>query len=442
MSTGAPSRAAAVRAVALVLGRGQTLETALAAAEAVAADRPLAQALAFGALRFGHRLKLIAATLAGRPWPGLAAEVQALLLVGLFQLEYGAAPAHAAVSTTVDAARLVGAGRAAGLVNACLRRFLREREALVAAADQKLGGRSAHPDWLVEALKRDWPAEAWQVLEADNEHPPLVLRANLRRTSRAALAEELAALGHPTQPVPFAPAALVLDSPVDVRRLPPFTEGRCSVQDAAAQLAVPLLGARPGERVLDACAAPGGKACHLLETVPGLAELVALDVDPARAARITQNLDRLGLAARVVTGDALDPALLGGEPFERILLDAPCSGTGVIRRHPDIKWLRRPADIGPLAARQRELLAALWPRLAPGGRLVYATCSVLRAENAAVIEAFLAATPAAVDVTESASLAVPGLPPRPTPAGPGLVLLPGLAGTDGFYYACLERRAR
>jgi 16S rRNA (cytosine967-C5)-methyltransferase len=214
------------------------------------------------------------------------------------------------------------------------------------------------------------------------------------------------------------------------------------VQDAAAQLAVPLLGARPGERVLDACAAPGGKACHLLETVPGLAELVALDVDPARAARITQNLDRLGLAARVVTGDALDPALLGGEPFERILLDAPCSGTGVIRRHPDIKWLRRPADIGPLAARQRELLAALWPRLAPGGRLVYATCSVLRAENAAVIEAFLAATPAAVDVTESASLAVPGLPPRPTPAGPGLVLLPGLAGTDGFYYACLERRAR
>jgi 16S rRNA (cytosine967-C5)-methyltransferase len=218
--------------------------------------------------------------------------------------------------------------------------------------------------------------------------------------------------------------------------------GRCSVQDAAAQLAAPLLGARPGDRVLDACAAPGGKACHLLEEEPGIAELVALDLDPGRAARITDNLGRLGLAATVRVGDALDPAVLAGEQFDRILIDAPCSGTGVIRRHPDIKWLRRREDIRPLAARQRRLLDTLWPRLAPGGRLVYATCSVLQAENAGVVAGFLADTPGAVEATESASLALRGLPPLPAMAGPGLALLPGLAGTDGFYYACVERIAR
>jgi 16S rRNA (cytosine967-C5)-methyltransferase len=327
-------------------------------------------------------------------------------------------------------------------VNACLRRFQRERAALLAAADTTLAGRSSHPDWLVAAVKRDWPAEAWQILEADNEHPPLVLRANAQRTSTAALAAELEAAGVAARSVPFAPRALVLERPLDVRELAAFAAGRCSVQDAAAQLAAPLLAARPGERVLDACAAPGGKACHLLEEVAGLAELVALDLDAGRAARISDNLARLGLAATVRVGDALDPATLAGERYDRILIDAPCSGTGVIRRHPDIKWLRRREDIGPLAERQRRLLEVLWPLLAPGGRLVYATCSVLRAENAAVVAGFLAATPGAVDVTESASLVLPGLPPSPASAGPGLALLPGLAGTDGFYYACLERCAR
>jgi len=441
MSEGAASRASAVRAVASVLGKGQTLEAALACASAASGDRALAQALSFGALRFGHRLARVAGQLLTRPWTSQSAEVQALLLVGLYQLEYGAAPPHAAVSTTVEAARAVGAERAAGLINACLRRFQRQHDELLATADATLAGRTSHPEWLVEALKRDWPAEAWQVLEADNEHPPLVLRANLARTTVPELAAELADSGIESRPVPFAPAALVLARPLDVTKLAAFSEGRCSVQDAAAQLAAPLLGARAGERVLDACAAPGGKTCHLLEGDPGLAELVALDVAAERCERIRANLDRLGLRATVRTGDATDPATLGEERFERILVDAPCSGTGVIRRHPDIKWLRRPGDIPGLAARQRRLLDALWPALAPSGRLVYATCSVLAAENAAVVAAFLASTPGAVDVTESASLAVPGLPTLPA-AGPGLVLLPGTAGTDGFYYACLERRAR
>ena len=442
MNDGSSSRAAAVRAVAAVIGAGQTLETALAAAGAAPGERPLAQALAFGAIRFGHRLRRVGAALLSHPWDGQTPALQALLLVGLYQLEYSDTPPHAAVSTTVAAARRVGEERAAGLINACLRRFQREREALLATADAQLAGRSSYPEWLVTALKRDWPADAWDILEAGNEHPPLTLRANARRTTTEALAAELAAAGHASRGLSFAPRALILDQPVDVRGLPAFIEGRCSVQDVAAQLAAPLLAAGSGMRVLDACAAPGGKACHLLEEVPDLAELVAVDLDPFRAARIQENLDRLGLAATIRVGDALDPALLAGERFDRILLDAPCSGTGVIRRHPDIKWLRRQNDIPALAERQYRLIDTLWPLLAPGGRFVYASCSLLKAENAAVVARFLRATPGAVDVTESASLMVPTWPPSPAMEGPGVALVPGVMGTDGFYYACLERGVR
>ena len=446
MSDGSVSRAAAVRAVARVLGEGATLEAALAAQQAPGAaalgdaERSQAQALAFGAVRFAQRLQRVAGTLLPRPWDEQAVELKALLLVGLYQLEYARTPPHAAVSTMVDAARGVGLDRASGLVNAVLRRFQRERPALLARADATLAGRTSHPEWLVAALERDYGAAAPGVLAANNEHPPLVLRSNVRRITRAALAARLAAAGHATRPVPFAPQALVLERPLDVRALPEFQAGLCSVQDAAAQLAAPLCAATTGMRVLDACAAPGGKACHLLEATSGLAELVALEIDAARARRIEENLARLGLAARVVVGDALAEGAGGGAPFERILLDAPCSGTGVIRRHPDIKLLRRPGDLPALVGRQRRLLRSLWGRLAPGGRLVYSSCSVLKAENSELIVEFLAETPVAVDVTESASLALRELPPAPAAAGPGLTLLPGAADTDGFYYACLEKQ--
>jgi 16S rRNA (cytosine967-C5)-methyltransferase len=443
VSDGAGSRAAAVRAVSAVLGAGATLEGALGAethGERGAADRALVQALAYGAIRFGQRLGRVAAAMLPRPFETLAAELQSLLLVGLYQLEYSRTAPHAAVSTTVEAARHVGAARASGLVNALLRRFQRERAALLALADATLAGRSSHPEWLVAALERDWPRHAATILAANNEHPPLTLRANATRTTTAALLAELAAAGHEARAVPFAPRAVVLGNPVDVRGLPAFIAGRCSVQDAAAQLAAPLLGVGRGARVLDACAAPGGKACHLLEEQPDLAELVAADLDPRRAALIEDNLARLGLVATVQVADAMDPASFDGSRFDGILLDAPCSGTGVIRRHPDIKFLRRASDLPALAARQIALLEALWPRLLPRGRLLYASCSVLKAENAAVVAEFLRRTPEAVDVTESASLAVPGLPPQPGMAGPGIALLPGLAGTDGFYYACLQRR--
>ena len=443
MSTGTHSRAEAARAVAGVIGAGHTLGTALAALRGLdAGDRAHAQALAFGALRFGHRLKHVLAQLLGRPWDQHTPELQALLLVGLYQLEYSGTPPHAAVSTTVEAARALGQGRAAGLVNACLRRYQRERQTLLAAADGTLAGRLSHPEWLTEALRRELGEGAASVLAANNEHPPLALRANALRCSAAALADRLEAAGHAVRLVPFAPRAVVLDRPVDVRELGEFREGLCSVQDAAAQLAAPLLGAKAGMRVLDACAAPGGKTGHLLEEVPGLKELVALDIDGERARRIEENLTRLGLSATIRVGDALDPAVLAGEEYERILLDAPCSGSGVIRRHPDIKWLRRPSDTAGLVARQGALLAGLWGHLAPGGRLLYATCSVLKAEGAGLIEAFLKDTPGAVDVTESASLNVAGLPTPYAPDRAGIALLPGIAGTDGFYYACLERRLR
>ncbi|MGQ0430470.1 MAG: 16S rRNA (cytosine(967)-C(5))-methyltransferase RsmB, partial [Gammaproteobacteria bacterium] len=251
----------------------------------------------------------------------------------------------------------------------------------------------------------------------------------------------LAAAGMESVPCAFAPQALRLAEPVEVSELPGFAAGEVSVQDAAAQLAAFFVAPRDGMRVLDACAAPGGKACHLLEAAPGIAELVAVDVDSARVLRIAENLERLGLAARLLTGDATAPAgWWDGRPFDRILLDVPCSGTGVIRRHPDIKLLRRPDDIPRFAAIQAALLAACFGLLAPGGRLVYVSCSVLAAENAAVVRAFLGANPAAADTTESARLLLPGAAPV-FDAGAGCALQSGAADADGFYYACLEKRA-
>ena len=251
-----------------------------------------------------------------------------------------------------------------------------------------------------DLLIRDWPDHWERILEANNAHPPLTLRARHGRATRDMLAAELAEAGIETHAIGFAPDALELVVPTDIRVLPAFVAGRCSVQDAAAQMAAPLLGAAPGMRVLDACAAPGGKTGHLAESVAGLAELVAVDIDAQRVQRIRDNLARLGLRADVRVGDAADPRIVGDATYDRILLDAPCSGTGVIRRHPDIKWLRRPREFPGLAARQRQLLDSLWRRLKPGGRLLYATCSVLRAENAAVIREFLRDTDDAVDATE------------------------------------------
>ncbi len=403
--------------------------------------RPATQSIAFGTVRWYFELTACLDALLDRPGAKQDAELRALLLVGLFQLRHGATPAHAAVSETVEGTRALGHASAAGLVNAILRRFQREGDAIVAAAHRARAARHAHAEWMLDAFARDWPDRWESIAAAGNAEPPMWLRVNARRGTRDDYLARLTDAGITATPAGFAPEALRLAEPADVNSLPGFADGEVSVQDAAAQLAPRFLAATAGMRVLDACAAPGGKACHVLEHEPGIAELVALDVDAARAARIESNFARLALPAKVIVGDAAKPPdWWDGRPFERILLDVPCSGTGVIRRHPDIKLLRRPTDVPRFASQQAALLESCWPLLAPGGRLVYASCSVLAAENADVVGAFLKGQPRAVDMTESARLLLPGELPWRT-AGPGCALASGAADADGFYYACLEKRA-
>ena len=433
MSAPAQVRATSARIVAQVAHHSRSLDAVLAGAPRFqGSDQSLLRLLSFETLRWYLRLRALLARLSAKPPSSLEPEIEALLLIGLFQLLDTDIAAHAAVSETVEATRALGRPRAAGLVNAVLRRAQREAPALLREIDADLALRTAHPRWLVERLAHDWGEELEPLLDANNEHPPLWLRVNRRRTDVAHCLARLTAAGLEAQRSAIAPEAVQLTRPLDVRQLPEFAAGLVSVQDAAAQLAAHLLGTRPGDRVLDACAAPGGKTCHILELQPELEELVAVDVSSARLERIQQNLDRLGLAARLQRGDAASPGdWWDGRSFDRILLDVPCSATGVIRRHPDIKLLRRPGDIAQLARQQTDLLSALWPLLTPGGRLVYASCSVVRAENADVVNAFLGSTSEAREVTP----AMPGL----ATGAPGLAIRPGAAGMDGFYYACLEK---
>lgn len=385
-------------------------------------DEPLLRALVQGALRWHHRLDWQVGELSSRPLRGAQPELAALLRVGLYQLQESRIPEHAAVSATVDAAPLINAPRAKGLVNAVLRRFMRERDALTERMQQIPSALHSHPGWLIEALRHDWPSDWERVLEQNNRAPPMWLRVNLLRTSREEYLRELEAAGLAAELSVDVPSAVLLREPVGVRELPRFTAGEVSVQDAAAQLAPSLLRLGPGQRVLDACAAPGGKTGHLLETCPDVGELIAIDRDPERLERVRENLTRLRLVAKLEAADATVPAeWWDGRAFDRILLDAPCSAVGVIRRHPDIKVLRRPADVERAVGLQARLLDALWPLLAPGGRLLYVTCSVLARENGRQIERFLARAPDAV--LERA-----------------LTVLPGQANMDGFYYACIDKQ--
>ena len=287
-----------------------------------------------------------------------------------------------------------------------------------------------HPAWLAKAIARDWPEQADAVMAANNIEPPLMLRVNRRRAERENLLERLRAAGYTADAHAWLADAIVLPHSTDVTRMPGFAEGHFAVQDGAAQIAADLAQARDGLRVLDACAAPGGKACHLLERAD--VALTALESDAGRARRIGQNLERLGLSAELIVGDAgHTEAWWDGRPFDRILIDAPCSATGLLRRRPDVRLHRRDSDIAAMAAQQRRILAALWPLLAPGGRLVYVTCSLLKAENEAVISEFLASRPearaAAIDLPTGQAAAV------------GWQILPGDGDLDGMYYAVLER---
>jgi 16S rRNA (cytosine967-C5)-methyltransferase len=292
----------------------------------------------------------------------------------------------------------------------------------------------------VRAVEADWPALKESILKANNERPPFWLRVNRHRVSGKDYRLKLEAAGLEVAMSRDDDHALMLARAVDVHDLPGFTEGLVSVQDAAAQLAAPVLAAQSGHRVLDACAAPGGKTCHILESQPQLQELIAIDVSKERLVRVEQNLERLGLTAKVVEGDAAKPeAWWDRQPFDRILLDVPCSATGVIRRHPDIKLLRRAEDIPVLAQRQSELLTATWSLLRPGGRLLYASCSILRVETSGVVGSFLAHTREARDVTAQVLRELNVDAGVQEPTLPGHAIATGTGGMDGFYYACLEK---
>jgi 16S rRNA (cytosine967-C5)-methyltransferase len=441
---GAQALAEAARAVAAVVG-GRSADEVLAVSEA-SPRRPAVRAIALGTIRWYLRLRVAVDALLTRPGQ-LARDVHALLVAAAHQIEYSRDAPALVVSLAVDAARALGQSRAAGLVNAVLRRFVREHAALLARADADRSVRAAHPGWLVDALADAWPERYEGILLANNAHPPMVLRLNTSRRSAADYLGDLAAAALVGSVVEWTAGgrtgsvAVALERPVSVAALPGFKEGWVSVQDAGAQLAPMLLDASPGMRILDACAAPGSKTTHLLESVTGPLHLTAVDVDAGRLGRVEENLRRLGLAARLVAADVRDPtSFWDGVPFDRILVDAPCSGTGVIRRHPDIKLLRRAEDVAAFARSQLQILGAAFSMLAPGGRLVYATCSVLPAENEAVVGRFLQEEPQARPAPmPSGEALAPGGLARPVGAQ---LLSGGAAGSDGFYYACLEKTTR
>ncbi|QWT19322.1 16S rRNA (cytosine(967)-C(5))-methyltransferase RsmB [Bacillus sp. NP157] len=395
-------------------------------------DRALLTALLNDGARWWPRFDAALDRLLDKPIRRSDPVIHALLVTGLVQLETLELPGYAAVAATVEAARELRRPRLAGLVNAVLRRWQREREALNAALDAVPATRHAHPAWLASAIAHDWPAQAEAVLAAANVEPPLMLRVNRRRAARDAVAAALIEAGREASLHPWLADGLVLPHSTDVTRLPGFAEGHFAVQDGAAQVPADLLDGQAGQRVLDACAAPGGKACHVLERAD--VALLAVEYEAPRARRIQQNFDRLGLRAEVAVADAGDTAAWwDGTPFDRIMIDAPCSATGVIRRRPDVRLHRRATDIDALVAQQGRILAACWDTLAAGGRLLYVTCSILRRENEGVVGAFLEGHPDA--------RVVPITLPVGQAAAIGWQILPGDGDLDGMYYALLERSA-
>ncbi|MGE8496977.1 MAG: 16S rRNA (cytosine(967)-C(5))-methyltransferase RsmB [Pseudomonas sp.] len=423
-------RLAAAKALAAVLAGKASLGSSLPPLldKVDARDRALAQDLAFGTARWQPRLSLLADKLLQKPLTDR--DVEALLLIGLYQLFYTRIPAHAAIGETVGCADKLKKSSAKGLLNAVLRNAQRDGDTIIASLDRDPVLHTAHPRWLQKQLKAFWP-EHWQAIcTANNAHPPLILRVNRRHGSRDAYLDELRRVGFEAEACPFSRDGIRLLEACDVTTLPGFAEGRVSVQDEAAQLAADLLELAPGQRVLDACCAPGGKTCHLLEAEPALAGVVAVDLEEKRLVRVRENLRRLNLDAKLIAADARAvDQWWDGQAFQRILLDAPCSATGVIRRHPDIKLTRQPEDITALAQLQGEMLDALWPTLAVGGILLYATCSTLPTENTEVIEAFLARTSGARELAIAGSFGLP----QPH----GRQLLAQVDGHDGFYYAKL-----
>lgn len=391
-------------------------------------ERALAQALCYGVLRWLPRLQAILQRLLRKPLKAKDYDIYVLLLIGLYQSIYLRIPPHA-TAATVNVTRTLKKPWATGLVNAVLRNFQRQADALLTSVDTNISAKLAHPPWLIKKLQKNWPSQWQTVAQANNAHPPLTLRVNTRLMSRDTYLDQLSEAATPT---PYTDCGITLEQPIDVQRLPGFNQGWISVQDGAAQLAAPLLDVPRGARVLDACAAPGGKTAHLLERYE-IGTLLALDNQLDRVQKLTETLRRLHLSAQVRCADAGQPdTWWDGQAFDRILLDVPCSGSGVIRRHPDIKYLREPSDIVALTALQALLLEALWPLLVPGGKLLYVTCSIFAEENHRQIQNFLATY---ADATETVLVADWGHAQKY-----GRQIRPGENNLDGFYYACLSKK--
>lgn len=431
----ADTRALAAKGLAEIALRGASLRDVMersAPRLSDPRDRALLMALLSEGARWWLRFDAAIDGLLERSLRHKDPAVHALLVLGLVQLEVLQLQDYAAVAATVEAVRALKRPQLAGLVNAVLRRWQRERESLLAKLDAKPQTRHAHPAWLAAALQRDWPAQADAVMAADNREPPLMLRVNRQRCERQALIDQLLAAGYEASAHPWLRDALLLPHSSDVTRMPGFEDGWFAVQDGSAQVAADLTDLHDGLRVLDACAAPGGKACHLLERAQ--IDLTALEFDAGRAERIRQNLMRLRLDAKLVVGDAGAPrSWWKGPAFDRILIDAPCSATGVLRRRPDVRLHRRESDIAAMHLQQRRILCALWPLLAPGGRLVYITCSVLRGENEAIVSELVANQPDAEPVAFTL--------PVGQAASVGWQILPGDGDLDGMYYAVLQKRS-
>ena len=419
--------AAAARALGSVLA-GQNLTEALAEIKRRAGAPALAAAaqdLCYNAMRGYGVVDVVLDRLLQKPLTDVP--LRGLLLAALAELAARPQSAHAVVHQAVEAASLLGQARAKGLVNGVMRNFQRRGSGLIAEIEATETGRYRYPQWWIEALRAAYPRDWESVLLESNRHPPMILRVNQRRLAADAYLVKLEQAGLAARPL--GRQAVLLEKPCRVERLPGFAAGEVSVQDLGAQRAAFLLDARDGMRVLDACAAPGGKTGHVLELAQ--CDLVAVDADRSRAARISENLSRLQLAARVVVADCRDPeAFSEARPFDRILLDAPCSASGVVRRHPDIKWRRRQSDTAEFRRTQAQLLDAVWRVLAPGGKLLYATCSVFPEENGAQVQEFLLRRPDAEM-----------LPHPRLPGWDGDIegqILPS-AVSDGFYYALLRK---
>lgn len=439
-------RAIAARVLTQVQ-HGQSLAQCLPAAEEKIEfdDIPFLRELCYGSCRWYFRLNALAKMLLEKPFHEDDEDLHQLLIIGLYQLNIQQKAAHAAIFETVEAAASLDKPYCKGVINACLRRYDREHVELIKSLGDNPVTLHSHPKWLVKALKKAWPENYLDIMEANNQHPPFCIRVNQLHHSRDEYLALLEQAGIEATAGKFAQHSIYLDRAMNVFELPGFEDGWCSVQDEAAQLAAELLDPQPGEHILDACAAPGGKTCHILESAVNL-NVTAIDLEEKRLARVTENLERLKLKAKTIACDANElEEWWDGTLFDRILLDAPCAAIGVIRRHPDIKLLRRKEDIEQLADVQLSLLKTLWKTLKPGGRLVYATCSIMPMENAAVIESFIKLQNDTHQDVQIYNLQDKNWGVK---SGQGRQLFPQLVkeldsgteqGHDGFYYAVLEK---